>query len=58
VLVVEILSGTTRRRDHVQQRQLYMNAAAAEYWIVDGGAKSVLVVRPGALHELFDGMGA
>jgi Uma2 family endonuclease len=48
LLVVEILSGTTRRRDHVQKRKLYMDAAVAEYWIFDGGTKSVLVVRPDA----------
>jgi Uma2 family endonuclease len=45
ILVVEILSPTTRRRDHVQKRHLYLDAGVAEYWIVDAEARSVTVVR-------------
>ena len=52
ILVVEIISGTTRRRDHVHKRKLYTDAGVAQYWIVDGESKSVLVIRPGALDAL------
>ena len=46
-LVVEVLSGSTWRRDLGEKRQLYLDANVAEYWIIDPEARSVLVVRPG-----------
>ena len=47
VLVVEVLSDSTRRRDREQKKQLYMEAGVAEYWIVDPDGLSVTVVKPG-----------
>ncbi len=44
-LVVEILSGTTRRRDHEQKRAFYLRIGVAEYWIVDRWSRSIRVVR-------------
>ncbi len=44
-LVVEILSGTTRRRDHEQKREFYLRIGVAEYWIVDRWSRSIRVVR-------------
>ena len=35
ILVVEVLSGATRRRDHLQKRDFYMDAGIPEYWIVN-----------------------
>ena len=35
ILVVEVISEFTRRREHVQKRTFYLDAAIAEYWIVD-----------------------
>ncbi|HKS06815.1 MAG TPA: Uma2 family endonuclease [Gemmatimonadaceae bacterium] len=49
ILVVEIVSPTTRRRDHVEKRDLYLELTIAEYWIVDPETRCVTVVRPG--HE-------
>lgn len=46
-LVIEVLSGSTRRRDLGAKRQLYVDAGVPEYWVVDPEEKSVLVVRPG-----------
>ena len=46
-LVIEVLSGATRRRDLGDKRKLYMDAGVPEYWIVDPEAKRVLVVRAG-----------
>ena len=46
ILVVEVLSGATRRRDHLQKRDFYMDAGIPEYWIVDGEHRSIRVVRP------------
>jgi Uma2 family endonuclease len=46
-LIVEVLSGSTRRRDHVQKRELYLEAGVAEYWIVDPEHRSIRVVRAG-----------
>ena len=48
LLVVEILSDATRRRDHSQKRSLYMDAGIPEYWIVDGESRAIAVARPGA----------
>jgi Uma2 family endonuclease len=46
MLVVEILSDSTRRRDHLQKRQLYLDIGVPEYWIVDGEERTIRVVRP------------
>lgn len=40
-LVVEILSPTTARRDRGVKLELYQRQGVAEYWIVDGNARSV-----------------
>lgn len=42
-LVVEILSPTTRRRDRGAKLDLYRRQGVAEYWMVDGNARSVEV---------------
>lgn len=55
LLVVEVLSRTTHRRDRGAKRELYLDAGVQEYWIVDGEHRSVLVVRPGAEDELVTG---
>jgi Uma2 family endonuclease len=47
LLVVEVLSAITRRRDLGPKRALYLDAGVAEYWIVDAGRRVVRVVRPG-----------
>jgi Uma2 family endonuclease len=44
ILVVEVLSGTTRRRDLNQKKSLYLDAGVAEYWVVDPEARTVVVV--------------
>jgi Uma2 family endonuclease len=46
ILVVEVLSGSTRRRDRLQKRDLYTDADVAEYWIVDPEQRSITVIRP------------
>jgi Uma2 family endonuclease len=52
ILVIEIVSNTTRRRDHLQKRALYLDAGIPEYWIVDGHERTVRVVRPGHDDQL------
>jgi Uma2 family endonuclease len=47
ILVVEIISDSTRRRDHGPKRDFYMDTGIAEYWIVDAGRATITVVRPG-----------
>jgi len=44
VLVVEVLSRSTKRNDEVKKRAFYMEAGAAEYWIIDGKARSLRVI--------------
>lgn len=48
ILVVEVLSGSTRRRDQVQKRSLYLDAGVGGYWLVDPDRRTVRVVRRGA----------
>ena len=45
ILVVEVLSGSTRRRDVGQKRELYLEAGVGEYWVVDPERKNVRVAR-------------
>lgn len=48
ILVVEVLSDSTRRRDLGPKRAFYVeDARVAEYWIVDPEAATIRVVRPG-----------
>ena len=48
ILVIEVMSGTTRRRDRVEKRALYLDAVIPEYWIVDREHRTIRVVRPGS----------
>jgi len=48
LLVVEILSNTTRRRDNEQKRAFYLRSGVAEYWIVDGKERTIRVIAPEA----------
>jgi Uma2 family endonuclease len=48
ILIVEILSDSTRRRDRNQKREFYVDAEIPEYWIVDPAQRNITVVRPGA----------
>ena len=47
ILVVEVLSDSTRRRDLGEKRRFYVDANVAEYWIVDPEARDVRLVRRG-----------
>ena len=44
LLVVEVLSRTTSRRDLVQKRAYYQRIGVSEYWIVDGTSRTIRVV--------------
>lgn len=48
LLVVEIVSRTTRRRDHEQKRAFYLRSGVEQYWLVDGRLRVIRVVRPDA----------
>jgi len=45
-LIVEVVSPSTRRREHEHKRQLYLDAGVPEYWIVDPERHTVRVIRP------------
>lgn len=45
VLVVEVFSGSTRRRDQNQKRRFYLDADIAEYWMLDPERRTAVVVR-------------
>jgi Uma2 family endonuclease len=47
ILVVEVLSDSTRRRDRAQKRDLYMDAGVGEYWMVDAERREITAVRGG-----------
>ena len=53
ILVVEILSPSTRRRDREQKRELYADAGVAEYWLVDPETRSITVVVAGR-HDVVE----
>ena len=53
ILVVEILSPSTDRLDHVRKRALYMELGIPDYWIVDPDSRNVTVARPGKPDEVF-----
>jgi Uma2 family endonuclease len=45
-LIVEIASPSTRRRDRTDKRDFYLEYHIPDYWIVDGDARTITVVRP------------
>ena len=45
ILVVEVASESTRRRDRTDKRSIYAEAGIPEYWMVDGESRTVRVVR-------------
>lgn len=47
LLVVEVLSPTTRRRDLVNKREYYLDAGAGEYWVIDSEQRETRVIRRG-----------
>ena len=51
LLIVEVFSPTTRRRDQVQKHDFYMDAGIPEYWMIDPERRVVSVVRPGQERE-------
>jgi Uma2 family endonuclease len=46
-LVIEVVSGSSRLRDYNQKRDFYLELGIPEYWIVDGGRRTITIVRPG-----------
>ena len=49
ILVVEVASDSTWRRDRVNKRTFYADAEIPEYWIVDGDDRTIRIIRLG--HE-------
>lgn len=45
LLVVEIFSRTTRRRDEQQKRAFYQRIGVGEYWMVDRWSRTIRVVH-------------
>jgi Uma2 family endonuclease len=42
-LIAEVLSPSTRRRDRTTKKDAYQDAGVPEYWLVDQGARTVVV---------------
>lgn len=47
ILIVEVFSPTTRRRDQDQKKNFYMEARIPEYWMIDPDQRTVTIVRLG-----------
>ena len=47
ILIVEVLSGSTRRRDVGQKHELYLDAGVGEYWVADPERRNILVAKRG-----------
>jgi Uma2 family endonuclease len=45
ILVVEIVSESTRRRDYGQKRAFYVDLGIPEYWVVNREERSIRVIR-------------
>lgn len=45
LLVVEVMSATTRRRDLVNKREYYLDSGAGEYWVIDREQREIRVIR-------------
>ena len=56
LLVVEVLSKSTRRRDHEQKREFYLRVGVPEYWIVDRWARTIRVIAADADDVVADAM--
>ena len=53
ILIVEIGSPSTRRRDREHKRDFYIDdLAVPAYWIVDPERREIVVVKPGAGNEV------
>ncbi len=52
LLVVEIASNATRRRDRHEKRELYIDAGVPEYWIADGADRTITIVKPSSADEI------
>ena len=52
ILVVEVLSASTRRRDLGPKRDFYLEIGVAEYWVIDAQARAVRAVRRGAADQV------
>ena len=52
ILIVEVMSGSTRRRDNVAKRGLYLDAGVPESGIIDAERRNVRVVRAGRADEV------
>lgn len=52
LLLIEVLSESTVRRDRVAKRSYYMDAGVSEYWIVDGTKRVATVIKPGEADEV------
>ena len=47
ILIVEIASPYTRKRDRIQKRSLYVDAGVEEYWMVDPEENTIASIRAG-----------
>lgn len=48
ILVVEVLSGITSRRDQIEKRAFYLRSGVAEYWIVNRWDRTIRVISASA----------
>lgn len=52
ILVAEVASPSSRRRDYGKKRDLYLDEGIAEYWIVDGDRRTVTSAKSGCDPEI------
>lgn len=52
VLVIEVLSRSTRRRDLNQKRDFYVRSGVDEYWVVDRDERALIRITPNGTETI------
>ena len=52
ILVIEVVSPSTRQRDLDRKRDFYMKAGIPDYWAVDPETRAIIRITPGSRESI------